>query len=110
MTIPTEIALWTQQSLLGLNGEVWAVGYVTHRAPSGGALSRWQLSVDFIYRALTCDLIKLDAYMQCHDTPSLLQAIRSVSPYDNLGGLLWNGTQVYGSERLRTLLDVHFTL
>jgi len=31
-----------------------------------------------------------------------------INPYEDSGGFLWNGTQVYGTERLRVLVDAHF--
>jgi hypothetical protein len=61
-----------------------------------------------IYRTLTCDLISVDAHMECHDRASFLGAIRTVSPFVGSGGFLWNGTQVSGTERLSKLVKAHF--
>ena len=61
-----------------------------------------------IYRTLTCDLISVDVYMECHDRTSLLSGIRTVSPFAGSGGFLWNGTQVSGTERLSKFAEAHF--
>lgn len=110
MKIQTEIASWIQQSLLGVNGEYWGVGYMMDGIPDipGGAVGRWQLGVDIIYRAMTCDLIAVQVFVECHDSDSFLRAIRTVSPYEDSGGFLWNGTQIYGTERLSKLVNAHF--
>jgi hypothetical protein len=73
-----------------------------------GSEGRWQFGVDMIYRVLICDLISVDMYMECHDRASLLSAIRTVSPFVDSGGFLWNGTQVSGTERLSKLAEAHF--
>jgi hypothetical protein len=39
---------------------------------------------------------------------SFLSAIRTVSPFVNSGGFLWNGTQVSGTARLSKLVEAHF--
>jgi hypothetical protein len=67
--ISTEIASWMQQSLLGVNGEYWGVGYMTDGIPDipGGAVGRWQLGVDMVYRTMTCDLIAVQLFVECHD-------------------------------------------
>jgi hypothetical protein len=108
--ISTEIASWMQHSLLGVNGEYWGVGYMADGIPNapGGAIGRWQLGVDMIYRTMTCDLIAVQVFVECQDRTSFLRAIRTVSPYEDLGGFLWNGTQIYGTERLSKLVNAHF--
>ena len=70
--------------------------------------ARWQFGVDMVYRTLTCDLVGIDVFMECHDRTSLLNAIRTVSPFIDSGGFLWNGTQVSGTQRLRELVAAHF--
>jgi hypothetical protein len=61
-----------------------------------------------IYRVLICDLIGVDVYMECHDRASFLSAIRTVSPFVDSGGFLWNGTQVSGTGHLSKLAEAHF--
>ena len=73
-----------------------------------GSEGRWQFAADMIYRVLICDLISVDVYMECHDRASFLSAIRTVSPFVDSGGFLWNGTQVSGTERLSKLVKAHF--
>lgn len=106
MKIPTEIALWIQEILLGIDGEEWGITYVTCRMSAIGKddLERWQYSVDLIYRMLICDLMDVHGFMECHDKPSLLDEIRKVSPFQDLGGFLWNGTQIHGTKRLSALI------
>jgi hypothetical protein len=110
MKISTDIALWIQKCLLGLDGEDWSVGYMTDGIPTiaGHAIDRWQVGVDLVYRTLTCDLIGVDVFMECHDRTSFLHAIRRVSPYEELGGFLWNGTRVHGTKRLSKLINDNF--
>jgi hypothetical protein len=71
-------------------------------------LERWQLIVDLVYRTLACDLVAVHEFIECQDKPSLLDEIRKVSPFTNLGGFLWNGTQLHGTKRLNTLIESHF--
>jgi hypothetical protein len=110
MKLSTEIASWMQKLLLGVNGEYWGVGYVTDGIPNvpDGTSGRWQLGVDMVYRTFTCGLLDVDVFVECHDKTSFLRAIRMINPYEDSGGFLWNGTQVYGTERLRILVDAHF--
>jgi hypothetical protein len=111
MKIPFDTALWVQRSLLGLDGEDWSVGYIIDRIPivSNHDLGRWQLGVDLIYRTLTCELIGIDVFVECRDKTSFLQAIGTVSPYENSGGFLWNGTRIYGTDRLSKLITDYFS-
>ncbi len=111
MRIPEDKALWLQETLLEYNGWQWglvsfALGQIAS-LPAGGE-ARWQFGVDIIYRTLTCDLIGVDVYIECHDRTSLLNAIRTVSPFKDLGGSLWNGTQVSGTQRLSQLAAAYF--
>ena len=108
--MPTAIALWNQEILLGLDGEEWGITYVTCKMSAIGKddLERWQYSVDFIYRMLICDLMDVHNFMECHDKPSLLDEIRKVSPFEDLGGFLWNGTQIHGTRRLGALIRSYF--
>ena len=110
MQTTVDIAIWMQSSLLGLDGEDWSVGYVTDLTPAvrDDSLDCWQLCVDFVYRTLTCDLIGIDIFVECQDKASLLQAIRTVDPYEDGGGFLWNGTRIYGTSRLNKLVDAYF--
>ena len=111
MRIPEDKALWLQKTLLEYDGWQWglvdfALGQISSLPSNSEA--RWQFGVDMIYRTLTCDLIRVDVYMQCHDRTSLLNAVRTVSPFKNSGGLLWNGTQISGTDRLSELAAVYF--
>lgn len=71
---------------------------------------RWQLGVDTIYRALACDLIGVKPFIGPYDEKSFLRAIRTLSPYDRDQGniALWNGTSIYGTERLSKLCGHSF--
>jgi hypothetical protein len=111
MRIPEDKALWLQKTLLEYNGWQWglvdfALGQIASLPADTEA--RWQFGVDMVYRTLTCDLIRADAYMECRDRTSFLSAIRTVSPFIDSGGFLWNGTQVSGTERLSELAAAYF--
>ena len=111
MSIPKDIALWLQETLLEYDGWQWglvsfALGDIAS-VPAGSA-GRWQFGADMIYRVLICDLISVDVYMECHDRASFLSAIRTVSPFVDSGGFLWNGTQVSGTGHLSKLAEAHF--
>ncbi len=111
MRIPKDVALWLQKTLHEYNGWCWGLmDFALRNVASFPAdtEARWQFGVDMIYRTLTCDLIGVDVYMECHDPTSFLNAIRTVSPFKDSGGFLWNGTQVGGTQRLRELVAAYF--
>lgn len=111
MRIPKDLGLWLQNTLLEYNGWQWGLVNFAHGeivSVPADTMARWQFAVDMIYRSLTCDLINVDVYMECHDRASFLSAIRTVSPFLDSGGFLWNGTQVSGTERLGKLAGAHF--
>jgi hypothetical protein len=113
MTIPEDIASWLQRHLSMLCEEDLSIGHfasgkidsVPDRTPI-----RWQLSVDMIYRALTCDLIAVHKYVECSDETSFFEAIRSRGPYDREGAVLWNGTLIYGTGKLEALARSFFSV
>jgi hypothetical protein len=81
MRIPKDIALWQRETLLEYNGWQWglasfALGEIASVPAASEA--RWQFGVDVIYRTLTCDLARVDVYMECHDRASFLSAIRTI--------------------------------
>jgi hypothetical protein len=111
MRIPKGVALWLQETLLEYDGWQWGLVSFAHGkigSSPADSEAQWQFGADMIYRALTCDLINVDVYMECHDRESLLSAIRTVSPFIGSGGLLWNGTQVSGTKRLSKVVKEHF--
>ena len=111
MHIPKDIALWLQEILLEYDGWQWGLVSFAHgkiASIPADTEARWQLGVDVIYRTLTCELIGVNVYMECDEPASLLSAIRSVSPFVDFGGFLWNGTQVSGTKRLSKLVEAHF--
>jgi hypothetical protein len=61
-----------------------------------------------IYRTLTCDLIAVYEYIECSDRASFFEAIRSHSPDADAGAVLWNGTLIYGTEKLEALARSFF--
>ena len=110
MKIPTDVALWVQDVLLGIVQEEWGITYLSCMMLSipTDDRGRWQLVVDLVYRTLACELMDVHSFMDCHDKPSLLDGIRKISPFEDSGGFLWNGTQIHGTERLRAMLDSYF--
>jgi hypothetical protein len=113
MTIPKDIAGWLQRHLTTLCEADLSIGHFASGnidSVPDGALSRWQLSVDAIYRALKCDLLVVHSYIECHDESSFFEAIRSHSPYDSSGAVLWNGTLIYGTKRLEALARRFFSV
>ena len=108
MIMPQDIALWLQRKLQTLAHDDYGLVLFAH-----GILDiipdysndRWQLAVDMIYRAIKCDLVKVHKFVECHDEESFFEAIRTVSPYGNAGAVLWNGTVIYGTEKLEKLVD-----
>ena len=112
MTIPEDIAGWLQRHLWTLCEDDLSIGHFASGkigSVPDGTLSRWQLSVDVIYRALRCDLISVYKYIECSDETSFFQAIRSRSPYDDAGAVLWNGTLIYGTKKLEALARPFFS-
>ena len=106
MTIPEDIAGWLQRHLTILCEDDLSIGHFASGnidSVPDGTVSRWQLSVDVIYRALTCNMIAIYKYIECSNETSFFEAIRSRSPYDDAGAVLWNGTLIYGTEKLEAL-------
>ena len=64
--------------------------------------------MDVIYRAVTCSLIAVYKYIECSNETSFFVAIRSRSPYDSAGAVVWNGTLIYGTEKLEALARPFF--
>ena len=93
MRIPKDLGLWLQNTLLEYNGWQWGLVSFAHGeivSVPADTMARWQFAVDMIYRSLTCDLINVDVYMECHDRASFLSAIRTVEfrswiPADSYG-------------------------
>ena len=113
MTIPEDIAGWLQRHLTILCEEDLSIGHFASGnidSVPDGTLSRWQLSVDVIYRALTCDLVAIHEYIECYDESSFFEAIRSRSPYDGAGAVVWNGTLIYGTKKLEALARSFFSV
>ena len=68
------------------------------------------MSADVIYRALTCDLVAIHEYIECHDETSFLEANSISHPYDGAGAVLWNGTLIYGTKKLEALARSFFSV
>ena len=113
MTIPEDIARWLQRHFSILCEDDLSIGHFASgniETVPDGTLSRWQLSVDTIYRALTCDLIAVHRFIECTNETTFLEAIRTRSPYDGAGLVLWNGTLIYGTEKLESLARSFFSI
>lgn len=111
MQMSDHIALWLQDELLGLDHEDYGLVYIL----SGNLASipqdseeRWQLGVDVIYRALICDLVKVNDLGATSDQASFLHAIRTLNPYGRSGEGYWHATLVWGTERLSELIEAYF--
>ena len=123
MRIPVEIATWLQTVLLGYNGECWGMSdFVLGKLDSipQHTAARWQLGVDTVYRAVTCDLVEVEGLAGFPDLASFFHAIRTLSPDDKSGAKsskgkfvytgpdLWNASQICGTNRLLELISAHF--
>ncbi len=113
MRIPGDIGLWLQETLLQYCGERggmadFALG--TIGSIPAYSTARWQFGVDMVYRALACDLIGVKAFTGPYDENSFLHGIRTLSPYEReqAAVALWNGTSVYGTQRLSKLCADYF--
>ena len=112
MMIPKDIGGWLQRHLSILCEDDLSIGHFASGnidSVPDRTLSRWQLSVDMIYRSLTCELIAVYKFVECSDKISFFEAIRSRSPYDGAGDVLWNGTLIYGTEKLEALVRSFFS-
>lgn len=111
MTMPEDIALWLQRDLQTLAGDDYGLVLFAHgdleRIP-GYSTARWQLAVDTTYRTIKCDLVTVHKFVECHDEKSFFEAIRRLSPYGGAGAVLWNGTLIYGTEKLDALVQSFF--
>jgi hypothetical protein len=111
MMMPKDTALWLQRALNTLENDDYGLVLFAHgnlESIPGYSSTRWQLAVDMIYRTIRCDLIAVHKFIQCHDDESFFEAIRTLSPYGRAGGVLWNGTLIYGTELLSDLIDTYF--
>lgn len=110
MRIPTDIALWLQEQLLGLYNEDWPLGYLLDGILASvpqDTPERWQLGVDLIYRGLVCDLVKVKDYGATPDRASFLHTIRTLDPRGDGAGF-WHATLVWDAPRLNKLIKAHF--
>jgi hypothetical protein len=71
-------------------------------------LERWQFGVDMIYRCIRSKLINVHNFAGCHDEASFFAALRTLSPFNDDGAFLWNGTLLYGSNMLVNIVEKHF--
>ncbi len=71
-------------------------------------LERWQLAVDMIYRCVVSGLLEFTYPNYRDDHDAFCQAIRTRSPFDESGGVLWNWEQFYGTDKLVALVNGHF--
>jgi hypothetical protein len=113
MTIPDDIAGWLQRHLTTLCEDDLSIGHFASGnidTVPDGTLSRWQLSVDTIYRFVRCNLITVYKYIECSTETSFFEVIRSRSPYGDAGAVLWNGTLIYGTKRLEALARSFFRI
>jgi hypothetical protein len=123
MKILSDVALWLQTQLLGLDREEWGLVYFVHRNLDSVPQytdARWQLGVDTAYRTVTCGMVEVEGLGGFPDLPSFFQAIRTLSPDDKSGAVsstgefeytwpdLWNAAQVCGTQRLSKLVDAYF--
>jgi hypothetical protein len=111
MDIPDDIALWLQKNLRTLAEDDSSCAYflsgIVDNLPDY-TVSRWQLAADMIYRCVKSKLILIYNFADCTDEASFFVAIRTLSPFKSEGGLLWNGTLLYGSDMLTTIVEKHF--
>jgi len=123
MKMLTDIAHWMQGRLRRLPGDERTLVFFVHgiiNSVPEGSIARWQLGVDTINRTVTCGLVGVDQLGGFPDRASFFHAIRTLSPDDASGKMifngrsrisgpgLWNGTFVYGTERLSKLIDTYF--
>lgn len=123
MRIPDDTARWLQELLLGYSGECWAMAdFVVGKLESvpQQTEARWQLGVDTVYRAVTCNLIEVEGLAGFPDLASFFDAIRTLGPDDSSGATstigefsytgpdLWNATQICGTKRLVDLVNTYF--
>jgi hypothetical protein len=113
MNFPNSVARWLQSSLLELAEDDTTCGGLITGAIEGipdDTLGRWQFGVDMIYRLVKCELAIIPYFqIRCHDETSFFLAIRTLSPFDRSGGLLWNGTFLRGTDGLQKLMKRHFS-
>jgi hypothetical protein len=110
--MPTNtVECWLQQGLRLLTKDDLSLAFfesgniddVPDRTPE-----RWQLAVDMIYRGVVSGLLELTYPKYRADHDAFFQAITILNPFDQSGVALWNGQQLYGTEKLAALVDKHF--
>jgi hypothetical protein len=71
-------------------------------------LARWQFGLDMIYRCLKSELILVHDRVGYPDEVAFIRALQTLSPFGDEGGVLWNGSLVYGSDLLVKIVEKHF--
>ena len=71
-------------------------------------LKRWQLAVDMIYRCVVSGLSDLTYPKYRNDHDAFFQAIRTRSPFDESGDVMWNWEQLCGTDKLVALVNGRF--
>ena len=108
MDMPENIRAWNQKALRDMAVDDGSCFHFVARhieSVERRSAALWQFGVDNIYRCLRSGLILVHNYAGCADEASFLKAIRTFSPFKSEGGLLWNGTLLYGSDLLLSLSE-----
>ena len=119
MSTPRTIDGWLQHNFRALTEDDELLAYLASGCIDGVpdySPKRWQLAVDMIYRSVVSGLSELTYPKYRADHMAFFHEIKTRSPFDrggegpfgDSGGVLWNWEQLYGTDKLATLIDKHF--
>ena len=95
MKIDKNTAAWLQTLLQGLiDGDLSIIDFTLGNIDGSQnyTYDRWQLGVDTIYRVITSNLVKINERASTYKSiPTIVEKIRTISPYVDNGGDFWNG-------------------
>lgn len=113
MNLSKSVGNWLQMNLRELGEDDSTCGSVITGNIDGipdNTTNRWQFGVDMIYRFVQCGLAIVPYFqIHCVDQDSFFVAIRTLSPFNQSGAMIWNGTFLRGTDGLHNLLKRHFS-
>jgi len=108
---PNDVQSWLQRQLRTMAVDDSSCAYFISgniASNENYTLERWQFGLDMIYRCLKSGLILVHDFVGYPDEVAFTHALQTISPFGDEGGVLWNGSLIYGSQLLVELVEKHF--
>jgi len=108
---PDDVESWLQRQLRTMAVDDGSCAYFISgniATIENYTLERWQFGLDMIYRCLKSGLILVHDFVGYPDEVAFIRALQTLSPFEDEGGVLWNGSLIYGSDFLVEVVEKHF--